>query len=273
MLTEHAVSHDGLRIESIRRQLWSELFSRHLYVYGEVASTNDVLRNLAKRGAREGTVVLAEGQRAGRGREGKPWFSPPGLNLYMSVLLRPAISSRELPVFAFISSLALTDAIWSEGVPAAIKWPNDVVVGHKKVGGVLVDFAATGDRVDYVVIGVGLNVNVEEAALHSALGEEGAGAGSLCEFAGRALDRNKLAAAWLNLLDKWLETYRVEGPRAVLHARRKRELLTGRRVTIGDATGCHVAHVRGVDKEGRLLVESALGEAHPVIRGEIRLVD
>src|SRR5215475_4730395 len=156
MLTEPALREDGLRIEMIRRQLRSELFCRHMYLFGEVSSTNDVLRDLAKKGAPEGTVVFAEAQRAGRGREGKPWFSPPGLNLYMSVLLRPAIRSREMPVFAFISSLALTDAIWAEGVPAAIKWPNDVVVGHKKVGGVLVDFAATGDRVDYVIIGLGV---------------------------------------------------------------------------------------------------------------------
>ena len=134
---QRRLAADSLCIDLIRRELTAETVGFEIQLFREVVSTNDALRTLAEAGAREGTVVLAESQRGGRGRLGKAWFSPEGVNLYASVLFRPKISPRAVPVFCCIASLALADAIAAAGVPAGVRWPNDVLVGDGKVAGTL----------------------------------------------------------------------------------------------------------------------------------------
>lgn len=209
---------ESLSIEVIRRRLDNEVVGRHMYIFGTVASTNTVLRRCADAGAREGTVVLAEEQRQGRGRLGQTWFSPPGLNLYASVLFRPSLPPEAVPAFALIASLALTDAIWAEGLPAAIREPNDVLVDGRKAAGTLVECTVTAGRTDYVVLGVGVNVNVSREMLREGLGGAAEGATSLREEAGREIDRNAFAAAFLGCLEKWLGVYTARGPAAVIAA-------------------------------------------------------
>jgi BirA family transcriptional regulator, biotin operon repressor / biotin---[acetyl-CoA-carboxylase] ligase len=262
---------DALSIEVMRRDLRGETFGTHILLFTSVPSTNAVLRQLAADGAREGTVVMADGQTAGRGRRGQAWFSPPGVNLYLSVLLRPAIAPRAVPLLSFIASLALAETIGLQGVRAGIRWPNDVVVDGQKVAGTLVTAAVREERVDWVVLGVGVNLNVTAAALRAALGPAAEHATSLRETVGHAVDRNAFAATYLNVLDKWLETWRQAGPEAVLAAWRRHDVLAGRRVVIRDEGGEHPRRVLGVNQEGHLVVEDADGVTHEVLGGEIRL--
>lgn len=231
---------DCLCIELIRRHLATETVAYQMYLYQEVTSTNAVLRRLAEAGTREGTVVLAEAQTAGRGRLGKSWFSPPGVNLYVSVLFRPPIPPAEVPVFSLIASLALTDAIWAEGAPATITWPNDVLIEGRKVGGTLATYATGGDLVEYVILGAGVNLNVDEATLAAGLGPGAPGATSLRAVAGRPIDRNAFTAAFLNFLEKWWGICRKSGPDAVLAAWRERDSLRDvrrRHVLAGQSVG------------------------------------
>ena len=273
MLPECALISDSLSIELIRRKLSSEIVANQIYLFEDVSSTNDVLRRLATEGAREGTVVLAEEQRAGRGRRGQRWYSPGGMNLYASVLFRPAIPPKAVPVFSFIVSLALTEAIWAEGLPAAIKWPNDILVERKKVAGTLVECATAGERVEHVIVGIGVNLNVGRDALRTALGDAARGATSLREVAGRAIDRNAFAATFLSLLDRWFHTFTERGAEAILAAWRDRDILTGRRVEVREADGTYEGRVLGVNREGRLVVEDVRGGMHQVLSGEVRLSD
>lgn len=273
MPPETSVIQDALSIELIRRQLSARVVGRQIYLFDEVSSTNDVLRHLAKAGAREGTVVLAEGQRAGRGRLGKAWFSPSGVNLYASVLFRPAIGPTAAPVFSFIASLALADAIRAQGLQAAIKWPNDLLVERKKVGGVLAELVTSGERLDYVILGIGVNLNVEQKALLEALGESGRAAASLREIAGRDIDRNAFAATFLNCLDEWLTTHRTQGDAPLLKAWRDRDILTGRRVEVREEGRVFDGKALGVHAGGHLVVEDSKGRARKVVAGEIRLLD
>ena len=151
----------------------------------------------------------------------------------MSVLLRPAIAPAAVPIFSFIVSLALTDAIWALGIPAGVKWPNDVVIGRRKVAGARLDLGIIGDRVSYVVLGVGINVNVLHQQLEAGLGATAAAdATSLREALGRPIDRNAFAASVLNHLEKWLGLYRSAGPVMIVGAWRMRDVLAGRRVTV-----------------------------------------
>lgn len=265
---------ETLSVERIRQRLTARTVGRQICLYPEVPSTNAVLRDMARAGAPEGTVVLAESQTAGRGRGGKPWFSPSGVNLYALVLLRPRIPAKAAPVFSFIASLALADTIVGIGLPAAIKWPNDVLVEGKKVGGVLVELATSGDALEHVILGVGVNLNVERAALRAALGEPaGQAAGSLREALGREIDRNAFAAAFLTFLDRWLTTYQEVGEAPVLRAWRDRDILTGRRVEVRDGAVSLDGRAVGVDADGHLQALDSRGRVFRVLAGEVRIVE
>ncbi len=149
---------NALSIERIRDRLPGGIVGSRLLLYDAVPSTNAALREMARGGAPEGTVVLADTQTAGLGRGGKPWFSPPGVNLYASVLLRPAIRPRDAGVFSMIASLAVADGVGEVGLPAAIKWPNDVLISGKKVCGVLAEAYWQGTSLLGVVLGIGINI-------------------------------------------------------------------------------------------------------------------
>lgn len=262
-----------LTLDLIRRHLTTAKLGRDLRLFDAVASTNEVLRALARDGAADGTVVIADEQTAGHGRLGKRWFSPPGVNLYASALFRPKLPPRDVPGFAFIASLALTDAIAAEGLEPAIKWPNDVLVGRKKVAGSLAECATIGPRVDYVILGVGVNLNVTIAALRGALGDAALAAGSLAEAAGREIDRSVFAATFLNALERWAGIFAEKGPAPMLAAWRDRDILTGRRVQVRGDGETYDGRVLGIDREGYLLLRDFRGTRRRVLSGEIRLAD
>jgi BirA family biotin operon repressor/biotin-[acetyl-CoA-carboxylase] ligase len=268
-----AVALDGLDVTAIRRGLVTTAIGTHLYVFADVTSTNAVLRDLADAGAAEGTVVLSEAQREGRGRFDTVWFSPPGMNLHASVLLRPRIEPSAVSIFSFITSLALTEAIWALDIPAAVKWPNDIVIGGRKVAGARLDVGIAGDRVSYVVVGVGINVNIGHAELEAALGPAAAAATSLREAHGRPIDRNALAAGFMNQFEKWAGLYATSGPEMVLAAWRTRDVLTGRRVAVQDSERRFVGRVAGVDARGFLVVDADGGVRHTVVSAAVRILE
>ena len=267
------IAIDTLSIGAIRSRLGAATVGRHLYLFDEVASTNRVLRQLARSGAAEGTVVLAERQTDGRGRRGQEWFSPPGVNLYASVLFREPLAPAKAQPFCFIASLAVADAIRDLGLHPAIKWPNDVLVGRKKVAGALMECATRGRAVDFLVVGVGVNLNVDLASLRSALGPAGVGATSLAAVLGREVDRNAFAASYLNHLDAWALRFRTDGPAPVLAAWRQRDILTGRRVEARAERERFDGRVLGVNDTGHLVVQPQTGEARAILNEELRVLD
>ena len=264
---------DPLSIEAIRRRLHAGIVGRHLYLFGEVESTNTVLRHLARSGAAEGTVVLADGQRQGRGRLGQAWFSPSGVNLYASALFREGLTAATAPLFSLIAGLAVADAIRELGLHPAIKWPNDVLVDTKKVAGSLVECATRGEAVDFLVLGVGVNLNVEVAALRAALGPAAAAATSLAAAGGCEIDRSAFAASYLNHLDAWATRFRTGGASSVLAAWRDRDILTGRRVLVRGHRTSFEGRVLGLNEAGRLVVEGGFGRPHVILTEEIRVLD
>jgi BirA family biotin operon repressor/biotin-[acetyl-CoA-carboxylase] ligase len=275
MRPDLATVENALSVDEIRRPLSAPTVGRRLWLclYEAVPSTNQLLRELARAGAAEGTTVLAESQTAGRGRAGKAWFSPPGVNLYASVLCRPGITPAAAPVFSFVASLALADAIRELGLHPAIKWPNDVLVKHRKVAGTLTELSIAGDRLEHVILGVGVNVNVEREPLRAALGPAAQHAISLREALGRPVERNAFAGAFLTHLDEWLITYRDEGPERILQAWRDLDIVTGRRVEVRDDGAALEGRARGVAADGHLEIEDARGVVHRVLAGDVRLLE
>lgn len=229
------ITTTSLSIPAIRRHLTASAIGHHLYLFGEVDSTNARLTSLARAGARAGTVLIADGQTAGQGRRGKLWFSPSGVNLYASVLLRPGIGASEVGAFSLLAALALADAVKQFGATPTIAWPNDVLVDGKKLGALLVECGTRGEMVDYVVLGVGVNLNVDLSELRVALGSAGACATSLAAVTGHDIDRSAFAAAYLNHLDRWAYVWETQGAEGITAAwRRRRDTPDGRHVLTGD---------------------------------------
>ncbi len=181
----------------------------------EVTSTNDVLRQMAEQGAAEGTAVVALRQTQGRGRQHRPWHSPPGLGLYLSVLLRPPWPAAESGALALLAGLAVASALQQLGVPAVkLKWPNDVLAGGKKICGVLVEPVLQNERIEFAVVGLGVNVR------HGAedfLPELRATATS-CRLAGVDLALAPARAAVLAALDAGYQRALREGPASLYAA-------------------------------------------------------
>ena len=267
------IATEVLSIEAIRRRLRTSVVGQHLYLFGEVESTNAVLCQLARSGATEGTVVLAESQMRGRGRLGQEWFSPAGVNLYASALFREPLMPRRAGLFSFIAGLALADAIKELELHPAIKWPNDVLVNMKKVAGSLVECAIRGETVEFLVLGVGVNLNVSGESLRHALGEAAASATSVSEAVGHEIDRNAFAASYLNRLEDWALSYRKSGAAPILEAWRTRDILTGRRVAVGGGEARYDGRVLGVNDEGQLIVQDTLGGRHVILTEAIRVLD
>jgi BirA family transcriptional regulator, biotin operon repressor / biotin---[acetyl-CoA-carboxylase] ligase len=264
---------DRLSIPTLRRHLDTKIIGRHIYLFGAVHSTNAVLRRLAAGGAAEGTVVMAEALAAGRGRPGVRWFSPEGVNLYVSALFRAELAPHDVALFATIGALALSQAIAMEGLDAGIKWPNDVVVEGRKVGGVLAEYAADGGRVSHVILGIGVNLNVTRAELDAALGADADGATSLGEALGFDVDRNLFTARLLSLLEAWYGVFRRHGLSALVAAWQARDALRGRRLEVRAEAASWRGRGRGIDADGRLVVEDAAGHAHRLVAGGVRLLD
>lgn len=239
-----------------------------LSIAAETASTNDDAKHGARAGVEHGAVWLAESQTAGRGRQGRAWISPPGENLLFSVLLRLRCPPARVPPVSLACGLAVRDAV-ATALGAAhdgdvlVKWPNDVLVRGKKVAGVLVESALSGAKVEYVVVGIGINVHTRE------LPEElSTIATSMALEGGTDLDRAEILASVLTSLDRDVELVASRGL-ALIHARLTRyDGFANRAIESTDGTLKGTAC--GIDLEGRLIVRTADGTLTKVASGELR---
>jgi BirA family transcriptional regulator, biotin operon repressor / biotin---[acetyl-CoA-carboxylase] ligase len=231
--------------------------------FAEVASTNDVLKERARRGAPEWTVVLAERQSAGRGRQGRAWASPAG-NVYLSVLLRPRFAA--VSVVPLAAGLAVAEAL--PQVQARLKWPNDVLVNGRKLAGILAEAQSGPSGVEHVVLGIG--VNVAPAELPPELRES---ATSLFRETGLAAEPEEVAAAVLGRLRVCYDALAQGNAAALLERWRERSLpWWGREVEARAAGGTATLRgiARGVSEQGALLIEGPDGTVHPVLAGDVQ---
>jgi BirA family biotin operon repressor/biotin-[acetyl-CoA-carboxylase] ligase len=236
-------------------------------------STNDLAGERARAGAPAGLVIAADSQSAGRGRLGRSWHSPPGANLYVSVLLRPSRPPAEIPPLTLLVGGALARALSAQGFAPRLKWPNDVELvdepsgRRRKVAGILTEMASAGDRALHVVVGVGLNVN------GAAFPPELAGRATSLRQArgGQPLDRAPLLAAFLNLLEPMLEDFERAGPGAAVAAFEAFAALPAPcRVTAPGRPGDRLEGVAlGVDPDGALRLRDETGQIHRVLSGEL----
>jgi BirA family biotin operon repressor/biotin-[acetyl-CoA-carboxylase] ligase len=259
---------DRLGPLEIRPLLATSDLGQTIHFYEELDSTNDRAKELAEDGADHGEVVVAELQRAGRGRRGRTWVSPAGRNLYLSVILRPELAPTRAPELTLVGALAVCDALRQAGVDAGIKWPNDVLVGGKKIAGILTELSAEPDHVHWVVLGMGINLNARREDFPPELRDE---ATSVLLERGQAAPRALFTAALLLSLEQWLEVHAEQGFDAIRDAWRSRSVTLGRqvRVRMGDRDVDGVAEE--LDASGALLVRTATG-VERVMTGDVVLL-
>jgi BirA family biotin operon repressor/biotin-[acetyl-CoA-carboxylase] ligase len=258
---------DGLSAEAMREGLNTRFVGREAVYLPEVDSTNDEARRLARAGALDGTLVIADYQRSGRGRLDRRWEAPPGSCLLLSLVFRPLLAPHQVQRLTMACGLAVTDAIESEtGLKAGLKWPNDVMLGCAKAGGILTELELDGNRLDFAIVGIGLNVNLDPGRLPAALIVPGT---SLSQGLGREVARLPLLWALLQAIEaRYLRLKAGESP----HAEWAERLVTlGRPVTVSGTGLLLEGLAEGVDANGALLVRRADGNLETVLAGDVSL--
>jgi len=259
---------DILRLDDIRHGLKTRIMGKELHLSPRIESTNTLAMQMASRGALEGTVVIAESQTGGKGRLGRTWISPPG-NLYLSVILRPDIPLHKAPCITLMGAVSVAVAIRTAcGVEAGIKWPNDILVAGKKVCGLLTEMSAEQDRIRHIVLGIGVDVNMDPGELPS---EVRALATTLKAETGQMVDRAALLRQVLRDLDHWYHVF-LKQDAEVLDEWKKLNMTIGNRITVSGAGETLEGLAQGIDLEGRLVVKLGDQSVRHVAAGDVTIL-
>ncbi len=263
---------DRLFPEEIQARLATHWLARQIEWLETTDSTNRVAGERAAAGAPHGYTVVAEGQSAGRGRLGRTFFSPPHLNLYTSIVLRPALTLAEAPTTILAAAVAVAEAVASEvGAAAAVevKWPNDVLLGGRKTSGILMELAAEATRVRHLVLGIGVNLNVPRESFPAAFR---ASATSLSSHLGRNIDRAAFARRLYGTLEDVLDAHAARGFGALRPRFDRFYRMAGRSIVVSGLDG---GRLEGValepDALGALVVRRADGAEVRVLAGDVTL--
>ncbi|MBI3595813.1 MAG: biotin--[acetyl-CoA-carboxylase] ligase [Nitrospirae bacterium] len=250
--SSRAFRSQPLTPDAIRSGLKTERLGQTLHVYDRTESTNSTAHALAKKGAPEGTVVLANTQTRGRGRMGRHWISPPDVNLYFSIILRPVGDPQRVGLWTLAAANAVAQAIeQTVGLPARLKWPNDLLIHHKKVAGLLLESVVQKGQIRYLVLGIGVNVNLLCEALPKTLRNS---ISSLRQESGRVVDRIRLLQRILETLEIQYRSFQVEPPGKILNAYTARSETLGRSVRVQDQGHEWTGIAEGLTPEGALIL-------------------
>jgi BirA family biotin operon repressor/biotin-[acetyl-CoA-carboxylase] ligase len=260
-------SPDLLTPTEVKPLLKTKWMGRTIHHFQTLDSTNSKAYQLALNGAEEGEVVISESQEKGRGRLGRQWFSPPFLNLYLSVILRPKISPHQASLITLMAAVAAADAIQKfSGLLPLIKWPNDILLRDRKVAGLLNEIHSEMDRIHFVILGIGVNLNMDEKMFSK---EIRAVATSLKIEMGQKVSRKAFLQFFLQELEKWYSIFLEEGGAVILKGWRDRAHIKGRQVKV-TSFGETVAGIAiDVDSNGALILETENRKRKRVVAGDI----
>jgi BirA family biotin operon repressor/biotin-[acetyl-CoA-carboxylase] ligase len=267
MTHDHLMRHDGLDVAMLQQLLTTQVFGRTIHLLAQTTSTNDDVKALAFHGAPEGTVVLAEQQTHGRGRQGRTFDSPAGVGIYLSVLVRPIIDLARLPQLTLMVAVAAADAMTDIcGLSVHLKWPNDVEIDGKKVAGILTEAVLCPGEPPVVIIGIGINVNTVLEQLPPVLHER---VTSLALATGAPVSRHHLIARLLAHLEELYHTFQHAGAASILERWRHYGRLSGRVVQFSQAAETRTGRVIGLDDTGALVVQTVDGVQQHIISGDV----
>ena len=256
--------------EKISENLETEEIAKEILCFRKVFSTNSIAKFLANHSAEDGTVLISEIQTKARGRSGKKWEAPDG-GIWMSLILRPQVPPAKIGLITLATGVAIAKSIRSLGLDAKIKWPNDVLIHGDKISGVLTEVNATFNEIDWVVVGIGIdsNINLEDFSE-----DVRAGTTTLTEELPAEIDENELIAIFLNEFEKVYQLYKDGEIEAILKDWRDLSDTIGKYVNITQTGGkITQGYVVGINNEGSLIIERQDGALEKIISGELRIVE
>lgn len=256
-------SPDRLFPSEISAQLNTKFIGRKIYYFYEASSTMDKAFELGLKGSPEGTLILAEAQNKGRGRLGREWFSPKYKGIYLSLILRPKILPNSIPMLTLMTAVSICEAIKENlNLDARIKWPNDILINQKKLGGILTELNAETDLVHFVIVGAGINVNNAKDTLVP-------GATSLKDEKKENINRIILLQEILRRIEENYLHFQEKGSRYIIHKWRTFNATLGKRVRVT----CQKQHLEGqavdIDADGGLLIRKDSGLIEKVLTGDV----
>lgn len=259
---------DLLLPQEIRTRLNSSVLGREIRYFDTTQSTNNEAKKLAAEGCPEGMLVVAECQNAGRGRLSRGWFSPAGKGIWMSVVLRPPFSPQEAPKCTLMAAVAVNNAIREIAhIDSGIKWPNDILYNGRKLVGILTEMNAEMDAINYVVIGMGINVNIDESEFPEELS---AIASSISAAAGYKIDRVGLLSAILKHLEKSYTEAVQNGFGSLLDEWRAQSITLGQEVDVIGSNRNFSGIAVNIDDDGALLVKKG-DSLERVLAGDVSI--
>ena len=262
---------DRMSPDEIKGSIKTGIIGKDLLFFDEVDSTNDIAMDSGAKGAAEGLVVLAEGQSHGKGRMGRTWVSPKNVNLYVSILLRPDISPPHAPVLTMMAALSTAQAITDvTGLETMIKWPNDILVDQKKVSGILTEMNAEQERINYVVIGIGINVNMKNGDFPENLRMP---ATSLLGCTGKRVDRMNLLCTLIETLERDYEDLRNKGVMSIFERWCKRCDILGRHINVSLQGEVITGVAEDFTPEGGLIIRLDWRKKRVIYAGDVSLIE
>ncbi|MFA4992129.1 MAG: biotin--[acetyl-CoA-carboxylase] ligase [Candidatus Omnitrophota bacterium] len=254
---------DRLTAVELSWQLKTGTIGRKIYSYEEVESTNGVAYDLAMQGEKEGSVVISESQRSGRGRMGRKWISPKGKGAYFSAIVRPDILPNEVSSITLISALSVAKTIREEtNLAAFIKWPNDILIGPRKVCGILTEMNAEADKINFVIIGVGININTKKELLPDS-------ATSLSAELGGDVRRLDFVKSLFRRMDGYYAVFRNGGIDDIISEYKSFAGFFGKRLQVSYHDSKIEGYAIDVDKEGALILRMDSGLNEKVMAGDV----
>ncbi|KAE9636214.1 MAG: BirA family transcriptional regulator [Epulopiscium sp.] len=257
---------DLLTEDEILYHLKTKWLGRKIVHYHQIDSTNKEAKKLAASGEKEGTIVISEEQLAGRGRLGRTWISPAGTGIWMSVILRPSIAPTDASKITLLAGLAVCEGIKeATGLPVQIKWPNDLVLHNKKICGILTEMSAEMEKINYIILGIGINVNTDSFP------EDLKNTATSLKIEGeKEYDRKEIVKAILMYLEQYYELYMKNQDMEDLLEKYKNHCLTlGKEVKIIHRNEEFIGKAVDLSKEGELMVEKQDGQVITVFSGEV----
>jgi len=260
----------SLNSESLKKKLAGKMIGHRLHYYEDIGSTNDEAFRLGEEGAPEGTVLIAESQSSGKGRMQRVWYSPPGANIYTSMILRPPTGTMQVTQVPIAAGVAATETIneFCSG-KASIKWPNDVLIGGKKVCGILAQMKMSGKTVDFIVVGIGINVNLAREQFPHDIQEI---ATSLAIEAGREISRPDLIIRLYENMAKWYRELTRNGFAGVRERWLNLSEMIGKTVSVMFQNEAVSGKAVGLDEDGSLILLTANNQNMTVSAGDATIL-
>ena len=261
---------DPITADEIMEGLCTNVFGRKNIIYlKETDSTNTRAKELAAQGAPEGTLVIAEKQTKGRGRRGRNWFSPSGGGIYFSLILRPAISPGETPRITLMTAVVLAETLISMmKLKLRIKWPNDILVNGKKLAGILTEISTEMDAVNYIVVGLGMNVNTRFENFPSEIKKS---ATSILIETGNRVPRIKFIQNYLKLYEKYYNMFKKNDFEPIMKRWKELADIIGKQIRVDVIGKTHIGKVIDVDNDGVLILKDDQGRLQRIFSGDVTL--